>query len=116
MVARNNSGSDGVGTFEDPPVGHAELEAAHVLAETAVDVMILAVYVGGDHAAEGDELGAGRDGHEPAAAEEHAVQLSSDTPASARSSPEAGSKLSSRSASVVSATGKSPRAGSDESP
>ena len=41
---------------------------------------------------------------------------SSDTPASARNSPEAGSKLSSRSASVVSATGKSARAGSDESP
>ena len=41
---------------------------------------------------------------------------SSDTPASARNNPETGSNSSSRSANVVLATGKSARAGNDESP
>ncbi len=63
-----------VGTFQHPPVRHAELEAPHVLAKAAVDVMILAVDVGSDHAAQGDELRARRDGHEPAAAQQQAIQ------------------------------------------
>ncbi len=70
MVARNSSGSCSSGAPEDAPVGDAHLERADVLAEAAVDVVVLAVDVGGHHAAEGDELGAGRDGREPAARHE----------------------------------------------
>ena len=88
-----------------------------MLAETAVNVVILAVDVGGNHAAEGDELRAGGDGHEPSLPQKDAIELRTTiTPASARNRPETGSKLSSRSASVVVTTGQSAPAGSDESP
>ena len=49
--------------------------AGHVRAEGAVAVVVLAVHVGGDHAAEGDELGPGRDRHEPAARQQQAVDV-----------------------------------------
>ena len=73
-VARKSSRFVLGGTFQHPPVRHAELEAPDVLAKAAVDVMILAVDVGSDHAAQGDELRARRDGHEPAAAQQQAIQ------------------------------------------
>ena len=60
---------------DDAAVGDAQPQRRDVAAEAAVDVVVLAVDVGGDHAAERDELGAGRDRREPAARQERAVQL-----------------------------------------
>ena len=117
IVARNSSGSESSEHSNIRPSATRSHDAADVLAETTIDVMVLAVYVGGHHAAQGDKLRAGRDGHEPAAGQEDAVQFRQATrrPRPARA-PLCGSNFSRRSASVVSATGKSPRAGSDESP
>ncbi len=68
-------GFQGIRAFDDSPVGHAKFDIPHVLAEATIDVVILPVYVGGDHAAEGDELGAGRDGHEPSPPQEDTIQF-----------------------------------------
>ena len=42
-------------------VGHQQVEGAYVVAETALGVVVLAVHVGGDGAADGDLPGAGQD-------------------------------------------------------
>ena len=64
-VAQNRSGSDS-GDTVTVPVGVTRVELGHVLAEAAVDVMVLAVDVGGDGPAHRHVAGAGGDGHEPA--------------------------------------------------
>src|ERR1019366_1764424 len=56
-------------------VGEPHLERPHVLAEAAVPVMVLAVDVARHHAAEGHELRSRRDGREPAARNEDAIDL-----------------------------------------
>ena len=101
-VARKSSGSSRRAALHDAPVGHAHAQARHVRAEAAVDVMVLAVDVGRHHAAQGDELGARRDGQEEAARQEEPVQRRTrERPASARSTPLAASNERMRSASVV---------------
>ena len=55
--------------------GQPHAETGDVIAEAARFVVVLAVDIGGYHAAERDELGAGRDGCEPAAGHEEAVDL-----------------------------------------
>ena len=55
--------------------GQPHAEAGHMVAEAARLVVVLAVDVGGHHAAERDELGARRDGGEPAAGHEQAVDF-----------------------------------------
>ena len=49
------------------PLGRARSNELDMMAEAAGAMMILAVDVGGDHAADGDEFGAGNDGREKAA-------------------------------------------------
>ena len=56
--------------LDDAVVGEAHAERAHVRAEAAGDVVVPAVHVAGDHAAERDELGARRDRREEAARHE----------------------------------------------
>ena len=51
---------------EHLPVGDGQAQRPHVAGERAVDVMVLAVYVCGDRAADGDEPGARADRHEVA--------------------------------------------------
>ena len=80
-VARNSSRLDSRAALDDAAVGDAQLERGDVRAEAAVAVVVLAVDVGGDHAAQRDELGARRDRGEPAARQEQAVQI---RPATAR--------------------------------
>jgi hypothetical protein len=61
--------------FHDAAGAGADHEALHVPADRARDVMVLAVNIGGDHAAQGHVLGAGRDRREEAARQEQPVQL-----------------------------------------
>ncbi len=74
-VAQKSSRSRSGPHSSTRPDSDPHQQPRHVRAEAAVDVVILAVHVGRHHAAEGDELGAGGDGDEPAAREEEAVQL-----------------------------------------
>ena len=54
------------GTAQDASVGGQQVEPRHVPAEGTGAVMVLAVYVAGDHTANGHEPGARRDRDEPA--------------------------------------------------
>ena len=74
-VARKRSTLAVGAALDDAPVGHAQAQRRDVRAEAAVHVVVLAVDVGGHHAAEGDELRARRDGQEEAAGQEQPVEL-----------------------------------------
>lgn len=100
----------------DVAAGDAYLQRLDVPANRAGVVMVLAVHVGGHHAAESDEARARRDGTEKPARQEHANHSSSVSPASAVSSPVHWSNARSRLARPLPATRVSPRAGSAASP
>ena len=104
-VARNRSAFSSRRALHDAPVGHAHAQPQHVGAEAAVAVVVLAVHVGRHHAAQRDELRAGRDGREEAAGQEEPVDLAqreAGLRAQRRRSP--GSKARMRSASAAAAT------------
>ena len=67
MVAANQSGLSVGEQMEALAVGADELELGDVGAKGAGDVVVFAVDVVGDGAAEGDVLGSWGDGEEPAA-------------------------------------------------
>ncbi len=67
MVAAYQSGFSVRGAEAAGAVGADQFEARDVAAEGAGDLVVLAVDVVGDGAAEGDVLGARRDGQEEAA-------------------------------------------------
>ena len=75
IVAQNNSGRCGWAQLGDGAIGEQQRHPLHVIAERSLDVMILAVDVAGDCAADGDEARAGGDRHEEAAGHEHAQQI-----------------------------------------
>ena len=62
-------------TRDDAAVGDSQRQLLHVLADAPVTMMVLAVHVGRHHPAERHESRAGRDRGEPAARQEHPVQL-----------------------------------------
>ena len=66
-VARNNSGWLFFGDLQDAAIGDAHAQRAHMLAETAFLVVVLAVNVGRDHPAQGNVLRAGSDRGGPSA-------------------------------------------------
>ena len=68
-----NSGSPGA-SRRSVAAGRRELDPLDVLGERAVAVVVLAVDVGREGAAERDEAGPGRDGHEPAVGHQQAHQ------------------------------------------
>ena len=74
-VAQNSSGSRVGPDVDDRAVGEQQRQPVHVAAERAVDVVVLAVDVAGDRPADGDEPGAGGDGHEEAAGHDHPQQV-----------------------------------------
>ena len=61
--------------LEHAAVAHAQLERAHVASERAGHVVVFAMDVRGDHAAQGHVSGAGRHRREEAAREKDAVEL-----------------------------------------
>ena len=74
-VAQNSSGSRSGPISTTEPSASISVICADMTAERAVDVMVLAVDVAGDRAADGDEPGAGRDRHEEPGRHDHPQQF-----------------------------------------
>ena len=72
-VPQNSSGSES-GVTSTTPFGVCSVNERDVVGDAAVDVVVLAVHVGRQRAADGHEPGARRDGHEPAEWQQHPHQ------------------------------------------
>ena len=64
-VAQNSAGSDELVTVRTSPSGSRICSDRHVTGEAASYVVVLAVHVRGDRAADGHLPGSGRNRHEP---------------------------------------------------
>jgi hypothetical protein len=64
-----------LGHFEDAVVGETHAQRTEMLAEAARAMVVLAVYVGGHHAAQRHRLGPGRDRARPAPGQEQILEL-----------------------------------------